>query len=285
HWDIYPQLNIVKIPLKKLFSLVLTIQEDVDFMLKQFSVNHVNSILYKEKRRFGTTDISSENESLENAKKLYEERNINTIIYNQYEYNQDLFNLSPDFIDSFKYDYKKNYNNILQRFNDRYTRDYDLKVKGYFNMLTLLDPDEFEYFNDIFSYEKVKNSNDIWLSYVKNFEEEYMIGSEGILQIVKELYKGYISDICFWNIEDDLNNLENIIIYQYREYFEIEKRLKAPEDELEYIKLINQNQENSLDIFFKNKLKDFVNIILKNIISNYIQNQYNQIKKMIGDQQ
>uniref|UniRef100_UPI001E4B102D hypothetical protein n=1 Tax=Turicibacter sanguinis TaxID=154288 RepID=UPI001E4B102D len=25
HWDIYPQLNIVKIPLKKLFSLVLTI--------------------------------------------------------------------------------------------------------------------------------------------------------------------------------------------------------------------------------------------------------------------
>ena len=26
HWDIYPQLNIVKIPLKKLFSLVLTIQ-------------------------------------------------------------------------------------------------------------------------------------------------------------------------------------------------------------------------------------------------------------------
>ncbi len=27
HWDIYPQLNIVKIPLKKLFSLVLTIQK------------------------------------------------------------------------------------------------------------------------------------------------------------------------------------------------------------------------------------------------------------------
>ena len=27
HWDIYPQLNIVKIPLKKLFSLVLTIQQ------------------------------------------------------------------------------------------------------------------------------------------------------------------------------------------------------------------------------------------------------------------
>ena len=27
HWDIYPQLNIVKIPLKKLFSLVLTIHD------------------------------------------------------------------------------------------------------------------------------------------------------------------------------------------------------------------------------------------------------------------
>ena len=32
HWDIYPQLNIVKVPLKKLFSLVLTIQS-LPFML------------------------------------------------------------------------------------------------------------------------------------------------------------------------------------------------------------------------------------------------------------
>ena len=33
HWDIYPQLNIVKIPLKKLFSLVLTIQDKQDHLM------------------------------------------------------------------------------------------------------------------------------------------------------------------------------------------------------------------------------------------------------------
>lgn len=150
-------------------------------------------------------------------------------------------------------------------------------------MLTLLDPEEFEKFNNIFSYKKVKKSNDIWLSYLENFEKEYMIDDSGILQIIKMLYIGYISEICFWNIQDDLNNLENIIINQYREYFKIEKKLKTPNDELEYIKLINKDKENSLDIFFKNKLEDFVNINLKNIISNYIQNHYNRIKEMLGD--
>lgn len=261
----------------------LDILEDVDFITKQFSINNINSILYKEKRRFGITDISTENESLDKAKKIYEEKNINTIIYNQNQYNQDLFNIYPNFIDSFKYDYQNKYNIVVESFNDRYSREYDLKVKGYFNMLTLLDPEEFEKFNNIFSYEKVKKSNDIWLSYLENFEKEYMIDDSGILQIIKMLYIGYISEICFWNIQDDLNNLENIIINQYREYFEIEKKLKTPNDELEYIKLINKDKENSLDIFFKNKLKDFVNINLKNIISNYIQNHYNRIKEMLGD--
>ena len=34
HWDIYPQLNIVKIPLKKLFSLVLTIHFMILLMIE-----------------------------------------------------------------------------------------------------------------------------------------------------------------------------------------------------------------------------------------------------------
>ena len=185
----------------------LDILEDVDFITKQFSINNINSILYKEKRRFGITDISTENESLDKAKKIYEEKNINTIIYNQNQYNQDLFNIYPNFIDSFKYDYQNKYNIVVESFNDRYSREYDLKVKGYFNMLTLLDPEEFEKFNNIFSYEKVKKSNDIWLSYLEKFEKEYMIDDSGILQIIKMLYIGYISEICFWNIQDDLNNL------------------------------------------------------------------------------
>ena len=280
--------NINKIDKLLVFSSFpyakLDLLEDIDFIIKQFSVNNINSILYKEKRRFGITDISTENESLDEAKKLYEQKNINTIIYNQSEYNQDLFNLYPNFINSFKYDYKNKYNTIVELFNDRYSREYDLKIKGYFNMLTLLDPEEFEKFNNIFSYEKVKKSNDIWLTYVKNFEKEYMIGDGGILQIVKELYRGYISDICFWDEEDDLNNLENIIINKYREYFDIQKKLKAPESELEYIKLINKDKENSLDIFFKNKLKDFININLKKIISTHIENHYNRIREMIGGQ-
>ena len=261
----------------------LDLLEDLDFMLKQFSISYINSILYREKRRFGVTDISTENESLEKAKKLYEEKNINTIIYNQNEYNQDLFNLSPNFIDSFKHDYKNDFNNILQLFNDRYIREYDLKVKGYFNMLTLLDPEEFEKFNNIFSYSRIKNSNDIWMTYLKSFEKEYMIGDSGLLQIVKDLYIGYISEVCFWNMEDDLNNLEQIIISQYREYLTIDKKLKAPKDEIEYIKLLNKDKGNSLDIFFKNKLKDFININLKNIVSNHIEQHYNKIKKIIGD--
>ncbi|MCU7203588.1 hypothetical protein, partial [Turicibacter sanguinis] len=44
HWDIYPQLNIVKIPLKKLFSLVLTIQI---LLLKESSLYNKKTIIKK----------------------------------------------------------------------------------------------------------------------------------------------------------------------------------------------------------------------------------------------
>ena len=260
----------------------LDLLEDVDFILKEFEIKHVDSILYKEKRRFGITDISTENESLEMAKKIYEEKNIKTTIYNQYEENNDLFNIVPNFIDSFKYDYKNKYDKITQRFNDRYSREYDLKVKEYFNKFTLLDPEEFERFNNMFSYDRVKNSNDIWHTFVKNFEKEYMIGSMGILENVLNFYKEYVLDICFWNIDNDLDKLENTVINGYREYFRKEKKLKVPTNELEYIKLMNKKKENSLEILFKNKLMDFVDIKLKDIIKTYINNHYSKIEDMIG---
>ena len=47
HWDIYPQLNIVKIPLKKLFSLVLTIQFFYCFKQKAKSVKTDLAFLMK----------------------------------------------------------------------------------------------------------------------------------------------------------------------------------------------------------------------------------------------
>lgn len=260
----------------------LGLLEDVDFILKGFEIKHVDSILYKEKRRFGITDISNENESIEMAKKIYKDKNIKSTIYNQYEENKDLFNVVPNFIDSFKYDYKNRYEKIKQRFNDRYSREYDLKVKEYFNMFTLLDPEEFERFNNMFSYNNVKDSNDIWYTFVKNFEKEYIIGSQGILEIVLNFYKEYVSGVCFWNIENDLDKLENIVINVYREYFGKEKKLKVPTNELEYIKLMNKYKENSLEVLFKNKLTDFFDIKLKDIIKTYINNHYNKIEEMIG---
>lgn len=261
----------------------LDLLEDVDFVLKEFNVNDVDSILYKENRRFGATDISTEKESIKRAIKIYKEKNINTKIYNHNKNNEDIFNIAPDFIASFKDDYKNKFYKSIEKFNSRYEREYDLKVKQYFNMFTLLDPDEFERFNNMFSFNNIKKSDDIWNTFVENFKKNYIVDSMGILPEVKDLYKSYVSEICFWDMENDLENLENLIIKEYKNHFGREKKLKAPINELEYIKLMNNSKENSLEVLFKKKLTDFVDIKLKDTIKIYINNYYDKIKDMIGD--
>lgn len=253
----------------------LNIIEDLKYVMDNHEASEVLGVLYREERNFSSTDLSSEEESISDAKHNYAKRGIKTIVHEPGDYSEDIFEINPDFIRMFKDSYKNKYSKVKDRFNERYEREYDFNIKGYFNMFTILDPEKYRKFDDIFGFDKVKNSNDIWKTLMFNYKKKYMDGECGVFNQIKDLYIEFIRDVCVWNLDEDLSKLNETILEAYNEHFGQEKVLKTPDSELEYIKLLNCEEGNCLEVIFKNKLKSFQDGKLKIILHKYIDKRLN----------
>lgn len=258
----------------------LNIIEDLKYVMDNNDTSEVLGVLYREERNFSSTDLSSEEESIIEAMRKYAKRGIKTIIHKPGDYGEDIFEISPDFIRMFKDSYKSKYFKVKERFIERYEREYDFNIKDYFNMFTILDPEKYQRFDDIFSFDQVRNSNDIWKTFMFNYEKKYMDGEFGVLNQLRDLYVEFIKDVFVWNLDEDLSKLNETILEAYNEHFGQEKVLKTPDSELEYIKLLNCEEGNSLDVIFKNKLKSFAESKLKIILHKYIDKRLNNSIKL-----
>lgn len=259
-----------------------TVLDDTESILNKFNTKQTESILYKEDRKFAESDLANEDDILRKAIETYKQRSIDTIIYKKGDLKDQIFNMTPNFIDSYKNDYKNRYNSSLEFFKRRYDSVYDSKINRYYGRIfSLLDPEEFEKFNEIFDFNSINKSQDIWMDFVKIFKKNYIENGtderKSMLDVIAELYLGFIDDICFWDKEKNLRGLKECVLNTYMDHFGREKVLKAPDSELEYIKLMNESDENSLKIIFNNKLNEFLDHKLRNAIKQYIEKIYRQI--------
>ena len=211
----------------------LDLIDDLEALLKENVIGDVAAILYCENRSFGATDLSSEEESINIAKNNYSKKSIKTLVYNSTIFDEGIFEISPDFIRTLKDSYKNRYFKAKNRFVNRYKKEYEFHIKNYFNMFTILNPDGYKEFKNLFSFEYVRNSSDIWGEFKLNFKKQYIDGDFGMLNIVEELYKGFIETIYIWNLKDDLANLKKVLLEAYEQHFGKEKRLETPNTELE----------------------------------------------------
>ncbi len=257
--------------------------DDTEFILNKFNIKQIESILYKEDRRFAENDLANEEDILEKAIESYKQKSIDSIIYRENDVKENIFNITPNFIDSYKNDYKNRYYMSLRNFKKWYDNVYDRKVNRYYQrMFSLLNPDEFKKFNSIFDFNNIIGSQDIWLDFVNIFKHDYIENGtdeiESMLDKITEIYLDFADDICFWNKEDDLKCLKKLVLNTYINHFGREKVLKASDSEIEYIKSINKSEENSLEIIFNNKLKEFLDYKLRNVIREFIEKMYEQIR-------
>ncbi|WP_394884681.1 hypothetical protein [Clostridium butyricum] len=244
--------------------------DDFEYIKDKFEVYDSEAILYKENRRFSSTDLSSEENAIEIAREEYSKLNLNSVIYNPDEDYSGIFEVSIDLVSTLKNSFLNKCLDCRERFQLRFETEYDFYVKSYFNMFSILDPDEYERFNRIFSFERIEKSKDIWKSYIYNFEKDYISGNFGLLDTINDLYKKFIKDICVNDLQYELKYLDKYILKQYNDYFGSEKILESPDNELDYIYLINKGDGNSIDLKFKNKLKDFSEYKLKIVLYEYI---------------
>lgn len=256
--------------------------ETYEDALRNFNIIESEFVLYREQRRFGITDLSSEDDSIKGAIELYSSKNIKTKVYDSGSNINEIFELKPNLIDSFKISYKNRLMMTKEKLNN-YESDYNFYIKDYFNLFTPLNPDKNEEFNRIFSFRRVRNSNDIWISFTEAFKNEYLKDEYGLLGELRSFYNTYIDEISIWYRESDLNNFDNHIFRVYDDFFNEHIVLKGSDNELEYIKKMNYDENKNLEVLFKKRLSEFVDFKLKIEIYNYIQSKIKFITNEIGE--
>lgn len=260
----------------------LNLIETYEQALRNFNIIESEFVLYKEQRRFGITDLVSEDDSIKDALYFYSSKNIKTKVYDSSSNINEIFELKPNFINYFKISYKNRLIMTKEKLNN-YESYYDFYIKDYYNSFTPLNPESNEEFNRIFSFRKIRNSNDIWLSFTKAFKKEYLKDEYGLLGQLRTFYSEAIEEISIWDKDEDLNNFDNHIFMVYDEFFKDHIVLRASDNELEYIKKINYDDNKNLEVLFKKRLSEFVNFKLKIEIYNYIQNKIKFIANEIGE--
>lgn len=239
-------------------------------------------VLYKEDRKFAKGDLTSEEDAIINSRKFYENKNIDNIIYDSNSNFLSVFKLNPNIIEAFKMDYKNKVNLAKENLNNNYNNDYELYIKNYFNFITLLNEDKYSKFNMIFNFNNIKNYRTIWRGYVKNFEDQYLRNSNELIFEIREFYMEFIKEITIFNPSIEIDNLDKYILNIFRDYFKEEVVLYTPETELEYIKLMNYENKKNIQVFFRKKIDEFINLNLKIALFKYIKEKIDYISKEIG---
>lgn len=250
--------------------------------LRSFNIIESEFILYKEQRRFAITDLSSEDDSIKGSLDFYSSKNIKTKVYKSGSNINEIFELKPNLINSFKLSYKNRLSITKEKLSN-YESDYDFYIRDYFNLFTPLNPESNDKFNKIFSFRRIRNSNDVWLSFTEAFKNEYLKDEYGLLGELRSFYSEAIEEISIWDKNTDLKNFDNHIFMIYDEFFREHIVLRSSDNELEYIKNMNYDDNKNIEVLFKKRLSEFVDFKLKIEICNYIQNKIKFISNEIGE--
>ncbi|MGL5150082.1 MAG: hypothetical protein ACRC7N_05820 [Clostridium sp.] len=247
-------------------------------IMKEIDIKELLVVIYKERRGFGCGDIGNEDENIMGLIETFKSNNIRVVVRNSWEDNEELLNISPNLINSFINDYKGTVIKAKEKFNGNFDSDYNFNVVNYVTRFSILNPKEFEKYNNIFEYSRIRVFEDIWSAYVTLFTKDYLYGKDGIIDNSLEFYKNYIGKISFWGINEDLNNLRDKIIDGFNNYFGSYKEYPMVGSELEYIRFLNKSQGSSLKILFKKRVEGFLNKVLKEIIRNEVDLAMNKVK-------
>lgn len=286
--DIYSSIDFSKKNIDKLIIFnsfpygKSNLIEEYRYLQENFNIADSLVILYKENRRFGNTDLYSEEQSIKEATKIYEQQKLKVMTYFEDVFNKEIFEFKPNFYNAFKNSYKNKVIYGKEYFEENFHFNYELNIKDFFNMFNLVDNDKYDKFNSIFSFYNVKESEDVWNKFLENLLKEYFFCEFGLLNIIRDFYMEFIRDISIWNIEKDLNDLDQVVVKECKLFFENHKILKSPKNQLEYIALMNKKGEDNIKVLFKKRIDEFIDLRLKKILYMKIKEKIDFIYKNIG---
>lgn len=140
-----------------------------------------------------------------------------------------------------------------------YVYDFPLDLQERFENLT-----NQETFRRLTTFSAVQGSRNIMYQYRDNYYQRY---ADIILRVADEIYKSNIHEICFWNLEKDIANLNLEIEKNYQNIFKNETIVACPNTQREYQNILHKTK---CDIHFIEKTVYFINNGMMRIIYEHI---------------
>ena len=163
----------------------------------------------------------------------------------------------------------EDFSNKLEDFKGEYG-NYRFILEDYYD---LIDETKINYLT---KFNKVKGCTDIINKYTSNYINEF---NKDIMRFIEEVYRENIKDICFWNLDKDIQSLKN-----GAEKFIKEELLssaackeKCPDTEAEYNNIIRVKYK--LDTNFEKKADSLIKDGLMNYIYDYLKRKEEVLSK------
>lgn len=264
------------------FTLGEKIKMDLDSINKSVKDNsrtHFKITFYRNiYQKSGTGDIIGIDQALkevpDHIKKIVSDDSILKVIeYCVYKTPKDLIHIAHGGYGSLSacaYACAERYRKYTQKIEStRFFSEYGdyknvLEFRNYEKFAPLLRP---ETINRVTKFRKVKGSDDVIKSYAKNYIVEFQ---DLVLELIEEVYMDIIKEICFWNLEKDVNSLregaKRVIEKSLLRTSSVKEQ--CPQFESEYNEKIRNNLK--LDTLFAEKAISLINEEMMEYLHTYL---------------
>lgn len=129
----------------------------------------------------------------------------------------------------------------------------------------------------ITGFKNVNGSKNIAKTYIEEYRKAHI---KTAYEMMIGLYKYYINDICFWNLNHDIDALVRKADDLYNTIFSGRQVISCPKNQTDYQSLMNKTK---LDIEFNSVIKKFITKDLINLVFNQIKEKEKKLSLIFGD--
>lgn len=244
---------------------------------EQFGSGICEVVLFMNDRKLMESDISTEEMACEEAYGKYEAEGFSVYRYVSGSFTDFLFGSGNPRIDPNVSALKRNINATkeeLQNIEIDYELGYELELHKFFENPAMLDS-FFKYNGQI----KGKAVN----VYFRDNAERYFFGDRRnrYTDFYEKIYIRYITGICVWDLQKDLDILYERVKWGFENYFTDLPDLFCEVDERDYVKWINRNMQYILKC--KEKIISFFEKELCQIVRGRIENKMERLEELLDE--
>lgn len=238
--------------------------------------NSVSVILYIPGRKSLSTDITSVESAIIEAKKQYAIKKIKVAMHKPNDYPDFLFWSSPQYYESMTTDLRRKVEKVKNQINKCFEFDFELLL---IDLQQLIDVTELEHLT---MFNQILHGRCLYREYMNRFIAGYLNNpSSQFMEIVIDFYEGYIGECQIWDMTQDVMALRQILKNDYLGSYQEETDEKfLGTDKYEYKIFLMDTQ---IAVHFKIDLMDYMRKNLPELIKKYLINKLKKLEELANE--